>query len=475
MSKTAVVINPWVTDFKLYDEWMHPIGLYFLISLLKFNGWDVHYINCLERGENSKPKRYSTGDFPSKVIPRPQLYKNIYRKYKQYGISEELFINKLQNVLKPDVIFVGSSMTYWIEGLVSTVNKAKEIFPAVPIIIGGTSVTLIPEIIKRKLPDVEIFSGPLSESFVEFINQKKIPGKLSLNKWEPTLVDAFQMMAHHHHGPVFTSFGCPFHCSYCASPYLNNTFQTRPQNTIINEMNYLINKSGVTDFAFYDDALLYQPEKNFMPLAEKISRLNNNIRMHTPNGLHIRWIDKRILDAMKKCGFVTLRFGYESGDIKYQKETSAKISREQLAQKINLIKSAGFKSKDIGIYTMGGLPNQKVEDLIEELSFVSSLEVKVKPVFLSPVPHTPLFEYYTENFPQLRHNPLFHNDLFFITQLPGWDYSVLEEIKSKAREFNKDNYFFSIIHLQIDNRSNTRHTLWLMVQYERIFFKKRQL
>lgn len=436
MLKTALIINPWVTDFKLYDEWMHPIGLYFLISLLKFNDWDVHYINCLERGENSKPKRYSTGDFPSKVIPRPQLYKDINRRYKQYGISEDLFIKKLQSVSKPDVIFVGSSMTYWIEGLVNTVNITKKIYPDILTIIGGTSATLIPEIIKRRLPDVEIFSGMLSESLIELINQKEIGCMLSLIKWEPTLVDAFQLMERHHHGPMFTSFGCPLRCAYCASPYLNNTFQTRPQNTIINEMNYLIDQSGVTDFAFYDDALLYKPEKNFLPLAEKISRFNNNIRMHTPNGLHIRWIDKSILEAMKKCGFVTLRFGYESGDIKYQKETSAKISREQLAQKITLIKSVGFKPKDIGIYIMGGFPGQKVGDLLEELSFIASLNVKVKPVFLSPVPHTPLFEYYVKAFPQLRHNPLFHNDLFFITQLPGWSYSALGEIKSKTRELN---------------------------------------
>ena len=30
----ALVVNPFITDFKLYDEWMHPLGLYFLIDLL---------------------------------------------------------------------------------------------------------------------------------------------------------------------------------------------------------------------------------------------------------------------------------------------------------------------------------------------------------------------------------------------------------------------------------------------------------
>ena len=414
---------------------MHPIGLYFLISLLKFNAWDIHYINCLERNKSLKLKRYGTGDFDSKVIPKPLVYKEIYRRYKQYGISEDLFIKKLQDVPKPDVLFVGSSMTYWIEGLIATVKTIKNVFPNTTTIVGGISASLIPEILKKQLPKAEIYCGILSENIH---NTNKILSTISLNGWSPTLVDAFRILGHHYHGRIFTSIGCPFHCAYCASPYLHTTFQIRPHTTIINEMSYLIDQSGVIDFAFYDDALLYQSEKNFIPLAKKICQLDKNTRLHVPNGLHIRWIDKNILEIMQKCNFVTLRFGYESGDIKHQKETSAKTSRKQLIEKINLIKSAGFKSKDIGIYVMGGLPNQNVDDLLEELTFIASLNVKVKPVFLSPVPHTPIFEYYAETFPQLKHEPLLHNDLFFITQLPGWSYSVVEEVKSKARELNKN-------------------------------------
>ena len=189
MPKTALVINPWVTDFKLYDEWMHPIGLYFLISLLKFNGWDLHYINCLERDKNGKSKRHSTGDFPSKVINRPKVYKDIFRRYKQYGISEDLFTKKLHSISKPDIIFIGSSMTYWIKGLVNTVNKTKDIFPDVPIIIGGTSATLIPKILRRKLPDVDIFPGPYQKTLKNSLTKRKYLTKSpTINGSQPLLM-----------------------------------------------------------------------------------------------------------------------------------------------------------------------------------------------------------------------------------------------------------------------------------------------
>lgn len=436
MSKRALIINPWITDFKLYDEWMHPIGLYFLISLLKHNRWDVEFINCLERDALAKCKRYNTGDFPSKEISRPELYKKIHRKYKRYGISKDLLRKKLNDTAHPDIILVGSGMTYWIEGVVETVKIIQYVFPNTPIIIGGISASLMPEILKKKLPGVTIFSGSLSGHINKLKDSHPLLGNLSLHGWKPTFIDAFKLINNHYHGPVLTSLGCPFHCSYCASSHLQSKFQIRPNTTVINEMKHLIEHSAVTDFAFYDDALLYLSGKNFLPLAKAIAQLDNKLRLHVPNGLHIRWLDAEVLEAMRKCGFITLRFGYESSSRKYLKETNAKTSRTQLCEKLNLIKSAGFKSKDIGIYVMGGLPNQTVEDVLEELSFVASLDVKVKPVFLSPVPHTKLFEHYARTFPQLQKEPLSHNDTFFITQLPGWSYSAIEEIKKKAQEYN---------------------------------------
>ncbi|MBN1578686.1 MAG: hypothetical protein JW913_19135 [Chitinispirillaceae bacterium] len=69
----VLVCNPYITDFKLYDEWMHPLGLYFLIDLLTANGADVHYFDCLERSPGAPLKKFGTGSFTSRVIPRPAV------------------------------------------------------------------------------------------------------------------------------------------------------------------------------------------------------------------------------------------------------------------------------------------------------------------------------------------------------------------------------------------------------------------
>jgi hypothetical protein len=74
--------------------------------------------------------------------------------------------------------------------------------------------------------------------------------------------------------------------------------------------------------------------------------------------------------------------------------------------------------------------------VIDDMQFISSLGVLAKPVYISPVPHTALFDRYATAYPQITTNPLAHNDLYFITQLPGWDFNQTERIRILARELN---------------------------------------
>lgn len=429
----ALLINPWITDFKLYDEWMHPIGLYLLGSLLIENGWNIEYVNCLKRDEQIKPKRYNTGSFSSKIITKPIELDSVDRHYRQYGIDKERFINKLQEVTKPDIILITSGMTYWIDGLRNTISAVREIFPETQIVVGGISANLIPEILKKDLPKTTIFSGQLSDL-------KKLPvieKSLNLDFDNLSLVPFFKNIRDLKHGPVLTTLGCPYNCSYCASGILQKQFTVRPKETIIEEIEYLINKRGIRNFSFYDDALLFKPQNNFLPLGEDIIKLNQNINFHAPNGLHIKWIDKEVLKIMKKMGFKTLRFGYESGNSRYKDYTGFKTEREEIKEKVNLILGSGFPAKDIGIYVMGGLPDQTPNQMYDDINFISSLGVKAKPVFISPVPGTSIYNYYSEIYPEIKSDPRLQNDIFFITKLKGWDQDNLEKIRKDILTLNR--------------------------------------
>ncbi|HUI90931.1 MAG TPA: radical SAM protein [Chitinivibrionales bacterium] len=287
------------------------------------------------------------------------------------------------------------------------------------------------------MPDVRIFTGSL-------FNQKALAGSgvpslssLKALDSSASLIPAFDVASIQFHGPALSSRGCPLRCSYCASRFLHNQYEARPVSIVAEELAFMQNRFGIRHFAWYDDALLYQPRRHFISLMEAMVHAGVKATFHAPNGLHVRWLTKETLEVMRSGGFKTLRFGYESGSRAFRRDTGGKARKEELKKKTGLALQTGFSGNDIGVYVMAGLAGQTPQDVADEIKFVATLSVKAKPVFFSPVPKTPLFENYSGQFPQLLETPLSHNDTYFITQLPGWSPSAVQEIIDLAKWFNE--------------------------------------
>ncbi len=431
---TALVVNPFVTDFKLYDEWMHPVGLYFLIDLLTLNGVKVYFFNCLERRSDTAPKKYGTGRFRSTVIPRPDCYRDIRRKYKCYGCSPHRFVEYLRNLPPIDIVFVGSMMTYWVDGLKKTIELIWQVLPEVAIVCGGVAVRLTPEYFHRNLPDVKLFTGTVfdavgSSLIIDGLRQSmKVPATLSM-------INGLQKAIPIFHAPILLSLGCPMHCAYCASNILQPNYLRRSIDTVWEEILFCVDRYNIKDFAVYDDAVLYEADKLFIPLLERIISRGISVRIHLPNGVHIKYVNRFILKTMKKAGVVTLRFGYESGYKEHLRYTGGKVYRNMLKETMMHVKECDFP--DVGVYVMAGLPGSVPEQTIEEMKSVASLGAAVKPVFISPVPGTEIFMKYAGTFPELLSDPRTHNDTYFTTKLPAWGEKGMQMVRDCAKKLNR--------------------------------------
>lgn len=432
-SPAVLVVNPWVTDFKLYDEWMHPAGLYFLIDLFIANGIGVHYFNCLERRETGTPaKKYGTAVFYSRETVRPSAFDTVKRKFKRYGCSEIHFTEYLQGLAKVDAVYVGSMMTYWAEGVVATVRLIRRMLPGVPVVCGGIAVRLFPGYFQREIPDTLLFSGRLPSDGGR-IGLPAIDRLLTVPE-TPSLVPGLRKAEPLPHGPLLLTFGCPLRCAYCASHLLQAPYRARPPDTVSDELAFMAEARSVVDFAVYDDALLVDVDRVLVPFLGRVIERSFRIRLHTPNGLHLKYLTAPLLELMRRAGFTTLRFGYESGALKNRAATGGKADRKLLEEKLRLLR--GFDFPDTGVYVMGGLPDTTPEEMAGEMRFIAGCGAKVKPVFVSPVPGTELFFRYVRQFPELLIDPNWHNDTFFITRLPGWGPGAVEMIRSLAKTLN---------------------------------------
>ncbi len=238
------------------------------------------------------------------------------------------------------------------------------------------------------------------------------------------------------HRAVVSSFGCPFHCTYCASRRLAPEFFRRPPNAVASEIRLWFEK-GIRDFAFYDDALLYQQEKHLSPILALLEEWNVRVRFHTPNGMHARWITLDTARMLFRNGFQTLRIGFETDILSDQVSTGGKVSNAEMEQAIVYLKEAGFRKHQIGIYLIVGLNGEPWQETIRRARWIQERGGRALPNFLSPVPATNDFARLSAQYPVLEEDPLSHNDLFFAFYSGTVGYAEFNILKRSMQEGNR--------------------------------------
>ena len=151
----ALLVNPWVYDFKAFDFWNKPVGLLIVGSILRRFGIQVTLLDCMDRNSHyyrtkTKTDAFGRGKYTHEVVEKPTVFKNVPRFYKRYGMPETVFVEILRKMRQPDIIFVTSTMTYWYPGVFKAIQILKDMFPKVSIVLGGIYATLCTEHAREK-------------------------------------------------------------------------------------------------------------------------------------------------------------------------------------------------------------------------------------------------------------------------------------------------------------------------------------
>jgi radical SAM superfamily enzyme YgiQ (UPF0313 family) len=442
-SPHILLINPWITDFAAYNFWIKPLGLLYIGSLLRKIGFRVNLIDCLEF--YTKAKRFGDGKLYKTKIEKPGPFKSIRRNYGQYGIPEEMLLKRFSFIEeKPDIIGITSGMTYWYPGVFKVIEIARKFFEKVPIILGGIYATLCHDHARCYSGADMVFKGGNEQGALRLISEwtgaeLRIPQSLPVRHAGEFRMDslpylAFDLYPQLDYVCIATSRGCPLRCTYCASHLLTNGFSRRDPLRVVDEIEYWTTRYRVRNIAFFDDALLIEPSKHFIPIMKEVIKRRIQCNFHTPNAIHIKEIDEEVAQLLFRGGFKTIRLGFETSNEAMQIETGGKVDNQEFRQAIKCLKRAGYSGNELGVYLMAGLPGQRVGEVEKSIVFVKETGAKPVLVEYSPISHTPLFEK-AKKMSQfdLENEPLFHNNSILPCQWDGFTMADYKRIKEELR------------------------------------------
>ena len=436
-----LLVSPWIYDFSAYDFWLKPIGLLALASALREQGMEIKLVDFTDPFLVSDPKELAKlkrrpdgrGKFFAQELEKPEPLKTIPRRYKRYGLEPSFLKNLLGKFPPPKVILIATTMTYWYQGYQETIKFLREIFKNSPIIVGGLYTTILPEHSQKNLSADYYCLGDYEQHLSAFL--KEILGEeINLNPPERTGL-ALDLYPHLEYGVILTGRGCPFRCKYCLSWKLHPRLRRKSPEQVLEEIIWQNRSLGLKNIAFYDDALFLEPEAHILLILEGVVREGLNLKIHTPNGLHLKPMSPELAELMKKAGFETIRFGLETTNPERQKQLGAKASLDDLARALQYLEKAGYERREIGVYLLAGLPGQSPEEIEQDIKAVKKLGARPYLSEYSPIPQTELWEEAVEyaRFP-IDKEPLFHNCSLLPCAHPELTPQKLTELKNLARD-----------------------------------------
>lgn len=443
----ALLIQPPVYDFALYDLFLKPYGLLRVGARLAASGYDVRFINALDyRDEASvrilgRPKRRSdgTGKLFRHVVPKPGVLAWVPRRYARYGVVPET-LNKSIAEVTPDVVLVATGMTYWYPGVREAVRAVRAAHPAAPVLAGGVYASLLPEHCRRVCEvDAVVRGDPWSSLNLE-LRSRGLPGLSGPSDGGPSGGSVMEQdPVWRDSGVLRLNEGCPYRCDYCASPALHEQFVGGDPHQVFDSMMSMMRTHGTQNFAFYDDALLVDKAAALAPFLERVAASGARPRFYVPNAVHATLIDETVAGSLRAGGFQEVRLGYEGSSDRFRQMYDRKRAAETTEQSVGYLRSAGFPPRAVVLYVLAGMPGQHPDEVEESIRDAAGFGAVLSVAEYSPVPGSALWSEscLLSQFP-IGEEPLFHNNSLLPLRSNAFTPEKMEELKQLARTLSPE-------------------------------------
>jgi len=275
-------------------------------------------------------------------------------------------VNQLEEVQFPEVKYYGlTATTAGINSALKIKNLIKIQNPKSVVFIGGVHATVKPDELVKEFDAVVVGEGERSvfkvlrgnrgiikSDIINDINSIPYPARhlLKPDARTSSWLYAGQKYEEAEIATTITSTrGCPFNCSYCASPAMwNRKIRFRSPENFAGEIKQIMDTYGCRNFKFVDDNFPLNKSR-IIKISQQLEPLNISFRCHTRASL----VDEEILSSLKMAGCNEIAFGIETTDDYVLEKIQKGETVEQQEYALRLARDTGFL---VRLYLMVGLP-----------------------------------------------------------------------------------------------------------------------
>jgi radical SAM superfamily enzyme YgiQ (UPF0313 family) len=323
----------------------------------------------------------------------------------------------------PDIIGI-SAMTHEINKAHNIITSLKKRLGNIPVIIGGCHVTALPQ---ETLIEFQNFSyGIYGEgetslfSLIECLSQqrfreadlvninglvyrnnnqvivnsprKRLSSEELSNLPYPDFDQYFRsknaLSGKDDYYVMMSSRGCPYNCIFCMQ-VLGRQVRRRSAESIVDEMEYAINRYGAHTIYFLDEIFLFNDQLTY-DVLELMKKHNLPKRIRWRGLTRVNLVDEKLIKNVKEAGCFALEIGIEAGSNEVLKRINKQITIEQAEQAVKIIKNAGIFLEANYIF---GHPHETVESIKATIKIAAKLNTDTIAIgIMTPYPGTNIFE-----------------------------------------------------------------------------------
>ncbi len=187
---------------------------------------------------------------------------------------------------------------------------------------------------------------------------------------------------------IFSSRGCPFRCTFCASHLVwSRAVRYRSADNILDEFEHVVKDLKIDFIKFSDDTFTVKK-----PLIREFCEKKIKRNINAPWGCNIRVdsIDVDMLKLMKQAGCKEIWIGVESGAPKIIKEMKKGIDIDKVRNVFKITAELGFFRR---AYMLLGMPEESLEDIKLSEKIVDEIRPDaVGFTILAPYPGTAYYD-----------------------------------------------------------------------------------